>query len=224
MCPSCKKPTGSIRCLALEKLIESLKVKCKFAVVGCSDMVKFSEKGYHERICWFAPLSCPFPECNFHGKYELLQEHVMRTHPEDWGVLPRSSDVKFLMRPADRFHLLFDSGIYFVVNRKKSSVGDMCYLTLPKVLSTRYGTGTSFHYRMEIKTVSNGDGGVTATFKVDAQCCVDDSKSSPRDGFVVVPEDRSVEIAVMFLPPRPPTRLLAPPGRLRFAGETVSYL
>ncbi|KAG0609549.1 hypothetical protein M758_8G193300 [Ceratodon purpureus] len=201
VCPSCKKPTGSIRCLALEKLIESLKVKCKFAVVGCTEMVKFSDKGYHERICSFAPLSCPFPECNnFQGKYELLQEHVKYTHPEDWDVLLHQAAVIFVMGPTDRFHLLFDNGICFVVNRRKSSVGDMCYLTLAKVLSTRYGMETSFHYRMEIKTLSDGDGAVSSTFTVDAQCCIDASKATPRDGFIVVPEDRLVEISVMFLP------------------------
>lgn len=200
VCPSCKRPTGSIRCLALEKLIESLKVKCKFAAVGCSEMVRFSEKGDHERICSFAPLSCPFPECsNFHAKYELLQEHVKSAHPENWDVLPDHGDVKFLMRPTDTFHLIFDSRAYILVHRRTSIVGDMCYLTLAKILSTRYSTPCE--YRMEIKTVStNGDGESESTFKVKAQCCVEDSKATPRDGFVVVPGDRAVEVAVMFFP------------------------
>lgn len=209
VCPSCKRPTGSIRCLALEKLIESLKVKCKFVAVGCSEMVRFSEKGDHERKCSFAPLSCPFPECsNFHAKYELLQEHVKSAHPEAWDVLPDHSDVKFLMRPTDTFHLIFGSRAYTLVHRRKSSVGDMCYLTLAKILSTRYGTPCD--YRMVVKTVSsNGDDESASTFKVKAQCCVEDSKATPRDGFVVVPEDRAVEVEVMVFPRPIPRRRFA---------------
>jgi hypothetical protein len=119
------------------------------------------------------------------------------------------------MRPTDTFHLIFDSRAYILVHRRKSSVGDMCYLTLAKILSTRYGTPCE--YRMEIKTVSsNGDGESASTFKVKAQCCVEDSKATPRDGFVVVPEDRAVEVAVMFFP--------RPLRRNRFAREVVTHV
>lgn len=204
VCPSCKQPTGSIRCLALEKLIESLKVKCKYYSLGCSEMVKFSDKCYHERICSWEPLACPFPECSFQGQYNFFQEHVKLRHGDNWAPLVPETDVSFFMKPTDRYYMLFDKGIYFMVHRRKSSLGDMCYLSLPKVLSACYGTGTSFHYKMEIKTVSNVDGATLSSFKVDAHCCNEDSKASsiPKDGFLIVPEDRSVEVSVLFLPPR----------------------
>lgn len=217
VCPSCQQPTGSIRCLVLEKLIESLKVKCKFAAEGCTATVKFSEKGSHERICLYEPLSCPFPNCYFgNERYSLLQEHVRQNHPGNWGVYDTNS-VNFFMDPKDRFHVVFGDNICFVVNRRQigtvgmgrfgHSVGDMCYLTVLKVLSDRYAMQASFPYMMKIKTVSNVVGGASSTFTIEAVCCSDEPEGTPRDdGFVVVAEANSVEIMdVVFLPPRPPT-------------------
>ncbi|KAH9306535.1 hypothetical protein KI387_010939, partial [Taxus chinensis] len=47
-CHSCTKPIGKIRCLAIEKVIESVKVSCKYAYNGCAEMVKFSKRPDHE--------------------------------------------------------------------------------------------------------------------------------------------------------------------------------
>lgn len=223
VCPSCQQPTGSIRCLVLEKLIESLKVKCKFADSGCTATVKFSEKASHERTCVFEPLSCPFPGCYFRDnpllsrfKYNRFQEHVREIHPGSWGVHDANS-TNFFMHPKDKFHIVFGNDLCFAVCRNRigtvgigrfgHSVGDMCYLTVLKVLSDRFAKQTSFPYMMKLKTVSNVVGGASSTFTIEADCCIDEPEVSPRDdGFVVVAEANSVEILdVVFLPPRPPT-------------------
>lgn len=202
----------------LEKLIESLKVKCKFADAGCTATVKVSEKGSHERTCLFESLSCPFPNCYFrYERYNLFQEHVRIKHPGNWGVY---DSMNFFMKPKDRFHVVFGTDLCFVVHRNPigtvsgrfgRSVGDMCYVTVLKVLSNRYAMLTSIPYMMKLKTGSQIVGGACSTFTIEADCCIDDDpEASPRDdGFVVVAEHNSVEILdIVFLPPRPPTSVL----------------
>lgn len=105
------------------------------------------------------------------------------------------------MKLMDRYYMFFDKGIYFMVYCRKFSLGDMCYFFLLKVLLVCYGMGIFFYYKMEIKIVSNVDGVILFFFKVDVYCCNEDFKVLLifKDGFLIVFEDRLVEVLVLFL-------------------------
>ncbi|KAL4380832.1 hypothetical protein HN51_004171 [Arachis hypogaea] len=51
--------TGTQRCRALEKVLESVKVPCPNAKYGCKDtLLCYSDKSGHESKCEFVPCSC----------------------------------------------------------------------------------------------------------------------------------------------------------------------
>ncbi|KAG0619562.1 hypothetical protein M758_4G148100 [Ceratodon purpureus] len=58
-CPSCSQPIGRIRCIAIEKVIESLQRECKHARHGCKTMLKNNERDEHEILCEYLPMECP---------------------------------------------------------------------------------------------------------------------------------------------------------------------
>ncbi len=81
VCPSCQKPVGIIRCLGLEKLIESLHITCKYAEYGCLQMPKFSLKKDHEVACKHMPFTClTGGGCAFVGQTDAFPEHFRDNH------------------------------------------------------------------------------------------------------------------------------------------------
>lgn len=182
-------------------------------------MIKFSDKHCHERICLFEPLDCPFPNCFARNlRYDLLHDHISNIHPGNYDIYDTNT-VSFVMKSKDRLHVVLGTDVCFVVHRRHIStvgkgtrfshpVGDMCFLTILKVLSDRYATQATLPYMMKLKTVGNGNGGGSSSvFTVEADWCMDGSE--PSDGFVVVAEGKSVEIVdVVFLPPRSPSTLV----------------
>ncbi|CAM6063246.1 unnamed protein product [Sphagnum tenellum] len=81
VCPSCQKPVGIIRCLGLEKLIESLHITCKYAEYGCLQMPKFSLKKDHEVTCKHMPFTClTGGGCAFVGQTDAFPEHFRDNH------------------------------------------------------------------------------------------------------------------------------------------------
>ncbi|KAG0583383.1 hypothetical protein KC19_3G132100 [Ceratodon purpureus] len=89
-CPSCSKPIGRIRNIAIEKVIESLQVECKHACHGCNTMLKYTERAKHEdKLCEYRPIPCPVARystrhCSYAGPkasipVHLAVEHNMRT-------------------------------------------------------------------------------------------------------------------------------------------------
>lgn len=67
ICPYCFEELGKIRNSALEKLLESLQVNCKYGGHGCDLVLKFTEKHSHENQCKFAPIKCKVGKCQFTG-------------------------------------------------------------------------------------------------------------------------------------------------------------
>jgi hypothetical protein len=76
-CPSCSQPIGSIRCLAVEKMIESIEINCQYAHHGCKSMLKLSQREKHEKdLCEHRPIQCPMP---WHRDHDEPKSH-MTTH------------------------------------------------------------------------------------------------------------------------------------------------
>ncbi|KAK8972499.1 hypothetical protein V6N11_081614 [Hibiscus sabdariffa] len=84
-CPTCRYDLGNIRCLALEKVAESLELPCKFQNLGCHDIFPYYSKLKHEQHCRFRPYNCPYAgsECSVTGDIPTLVAHLKDDHKVD---------------------------------------------------------------------------------------------------------------------------------------------
>lgn len=84
-CPTCHFDLGNIRCLALEKVAESLELPCKYQSLGCHDIFAYYTKLKHEQNCRFRPYNCPYAgsECSVMGNIPTLVSHLKDDHKVD---------------------------------------------------------------------------------------------------------------------------------------------
>ncbi|CAN6444743.1 unnamed protein product [Victoria cruziana] len=84
-CPTCRQELGDIRCLALEKVAESLELPCKYYTHGCPEIFPYYSKLKHEAQCNFRPYSCPYAgsECSVVGDIPFLVAHLRDDHKVD---------------------------------------------------------------------------------------------------------------------------------------------
>ncbi|KAK6232307.1 Seven-in-absentia protein [Theobroma cacao] len=84
-CPTCCYDLGNIRCLALEKVAESLELPCKYQNLGCHDIFPYYSKLKHEQHCRFRPYNCPYAgsECSVTGDISTLVAHLKDDHKVD---------------------------------------------------------------------------------------------------------------------------------------------
>lgn len=84
-CPTCRQELGNIRCLALEKVAESLQLPCKYQSLGCAEIHPYQNKLKHEELCRFRPYSCPYAgsECLIAGDVPMLVSHLINDHKVD---------------------------------------------------------------------------------------------------------------------------------------------
>ncbi|KAG6437780.1 hypothetical protein SASPL_102708 [Salvia splendens] len=84
-CPTCRHELGDIRCLALEKVAESLELPCKYSTLGCPEIFPYYGKLKHEAACNFRPYTCPYAgsECSVVGDIPYLVAHLRDDHKVD---------------------------------------------------------------------------------------------------------------------------------------------
>ncbi|PHU05782.1 E3 ubiquitin-protein ligase SINAT2 [Capsicum chinense] len=84
-CPTCQVELGNIRCLALEKVAESLELPCRHQNLGCHKILAYYRKLKHERHCKFRPYNCPYAgsECSIKGDIPTLILHLKEDHKVD---------------------------------------------------------------------------------------------------------------------------------------------
>ncbi|KAL5563394.1 hypothetical protein UlMin_033732 [Ulmus minor] len=84
-CPTCRQELGNIRCLALEKVAESLELPCMYQLFGCHDIFPYYSKLKHEKNCKYRPFSCPYAgaECSVTGDIPSLVMHLKDDHKVD---------------------------------------------------------------------------------------------------------------------------------------------
>ncbi|KAK6935535.1 Seven-in-absentia protein, TRAF-like domain [Dillenia turbinata] len=84
-CPTCREELGDIRCLALEKVAESLELPCKYSSLGCPEIFPYYSKLMHESQCNFRPYNCPYAgtECSVVGDIPFLLTQLRDDHKVD---------------------------------------------------------------------------------------------------------------------------------------------
>ncbi|ONI25576.1 hypothetical protein PRUPE_2G310100 [Prunus persica] len=82
---SIRQELGDIRCLALEKVAESLELPCKYYSLGCPEIFPYYSKLKHESVCNFRPYNCPYAgsECSVVGDIPFLVSHLRDDHKVD---------------------------------------------------------------------------------------------------------------------------------------------
>ncbi|KAK4397254.1 E3 ubiquitin-protein ligase SINAT3 [Sesamum angolense] len=80
-----RQELGDIRCLALEKVAESLELPCKYCSLGCPEIFPYYSKLKHEALCNFRPYNCPYAgsECPVVGDILYLVAHLRDDHKVD---------------------------------------------------------------------------------------------------------------------------------------------
>ncbi|KAF8399028.1 hypothetical protein HHK36_014894 [Tetracentron sinense] len=140
-CPSCSWPIGYNRCLAIEKVMESIKVSCRNAKYGCKETVSYNQKHNHEETCIYAPCKCPLSDCSFHGSSEQLSRHFSSKH---WASARRfryncpfpisfDNSKSFLVLQAE------EDGLLFLLNNQTEIIGNAITVTCMMPSSSKGG-------------------------------------------------------------------------------------
>ena len=81
-CHTCRQQLGDIRCLALEKMVESLELHCKNKEFGCPEIIPYHTKLMHEDSCNFWPYNCSWYgcPCSAVGDIPFLVSHLTDYH------------------------------------------------------------------------------------------------------------------------------------------------
>ncbi|KAG6551431.1 hypothetical protein Mapa_007077 [Marchantia paleacea] len=130
ICPSCSKPVGKIRCLAIEKLIESLQMSCKHAEYGCTKVISFTKKKNHEISCPCAPFTCPVASCGFSNLVETFPLHFQEVHQVRTQEFSYGGWFTVMLAPSDINVLLKADDMLFLLHCEKSTLGNIVYVTL----------------------------------------------------------------------------------------------
>ncbi|KAL6010917.1 hypothetical protein ACLOJK_001360 [Asimina triloba] len=124
-CHSCSLPIGYSRCLAIEKIVESIKVSCRYARYGCKEKVNYTDKFTHEKECGYAPCSCPVPDCNFLGSTEQLSLHFGSNHWASSIRFQYNCSIPLSLDKNRPFIILHgEDGRLFILNNSNESLGN----------------------------------------------------------------------------------------------------
>eukprot|EP00250_Pteridium_aquilinum_P003216 c13532_g1_i2 orf=794-1465(+) len=129
-CPSCAEPVGKIRNLGLEKIVESLRVSCKFHNQGCpAGRLPYRVKKSHEQRCLFAPRDCPLADCSFSGRLDTFSSHFDHCH--NVRTLPFCFDMWFMaaLSLTDNYKLLQCGNTYFLLQAHEETFGKLLYVS-----------------------------------------------------------------------------------------------
>lgn len=140
-CHSCSCLLGSgpsSRCLAVEKILESIRITCSYAPNGCRGTFNYSEFETHKKYCMYSPCCCPVPDCNFEGSLQQLSSHCNTMHKESVIPVEFSSPLAISLnrdKPITILHRTSNDGVgvvYLLHNTNSQSVGG-CFITLTAI-------------------------------------------------------------------------------------------
>ncbi len=177
VCASCSKPTGKIRCLAIENVIDSLHMCCKYAEYGCSQMLKFTKKKAHETSCPYIPYTCPVLGCSFSAAATSFPNHFYGIHQT--RTVDFQYDVWFtiVLNPSDQHVVLRAVDMLFLLHYDLNhALGNIVYVTFFGGIHRE----EFFSYHLEVKS-----GQTRLTMETTPRSILQDDKHSTN--FVLIP-------------------------------------
>ncbi|CAH8363434.1 unnamed protein product [Eruca vesicaria subsp. sativa] len=180
ICPSCTLPVGYIRCRAMEKVIETSRVSCPNAKYGCKEKMLYGDRFSHEKLCAFAPCSCPVLNCNYTGYYKDLNSHVRAKHKDE--VIPFVWDVSVTIR-LDKTTILQEEkdGEVMVVQVFRGL--HVVYVVVSCLAPSAQEVGTFSYYLVTVPLAVDGSLVLRSMMKNTQKL----SNEQPEDGFMVIP-------------------------------------
>ncbi|XP_011623718.1 E3 ubiquitin-protein ligase SINA-like 10 [Amborella trichopoda] len=142
-CHSCFKPINN-RCLAIEKVIDSMKILCKYACYGCTEMISFSHRNVHEENCPHLPYSCPVANCVFRGSSLHLSFHFNGEHKASARFFRYGEWFTLLLDKEEPIYVLNgENGLLFILDNRVECVGNVFSVMGfgPSSLEEEYGYG-----------------------------------------------------------------------------------
>ncbi|KAJ8631064.1 hypothetical protein MRB53_024387 [Persea americana] len=177
-CHSCSLAIYA-RCLAIEKVVESIKTSCRNARYGCKEEVGYTHRTSHEETCIYSPCSCPISGCTFLGSSEQLSLHFSSMH---WASATRFRyNCPFLVSfdKSEPFIILqSEDGHLFLLYNSKETIGNAISVTS---IGPRSPVG-GFSYDLITR-----DGGRTLRLQSFTKSLLRRMETSPSIDFLLVP-------------------------------------
>ncbi|KAK9115388.1 hypothetical protein Syun_022185 [Stephania yunnanensis] len=155
---TCGEEVGLIRCLAIERVIESAKVQCAFGRYGCKTTIAYRRKKAHELFCSYAPCSCPVLYCSYKGSSNQLSTHFSLKHPTPAMATNFSYEklFKVSLDKSEPFVILREEeeGLLFLLHNRELKEGNSVAVRYMAAYSQRSKTG--FTYEVVHKTRRGG--------------------------------------------------------------------
>ncbi|GFP95585.1 E3 ubiquitin-protein ligase sina-like 7 [Phtheirospermum japonicum] len=163
-CSNCRCPIGTIRCRALEKVLESVRVPCRNVSYGCKATSSYNKKLDHEKACECAPCSCPYTNCDYVGMSKFLYFHFAQAHSQSSRQFSFDSAISISMGPNQMQVFLQERNhnTLFILNRTIKSLGDLVRVICAAPASTE----GSFLY--DLTAVIDGD--TSIKMKTSVEC------------------------------------------------------
>ncbi|KAJ4823720.1 hypothetical protein Tsubulata_032138 [Turnera subulata] len=179
------------RCLALERVLESLKIRCKNVRYGCKETISYNKRLEHDSSCLYAPSSCPHSTCNFVAAHEQLKKHLSRIHPN--SVVRFNFGSSFSIWFDNKVLVLLEekSGTLFTVNKSENALGNMYTVCCFGSTSSEDG----YLYELSVKK-----DGSTLRFQSLTKNIRKIDPQPPSSGFLLVPKiyDRTCMCVCIF--------------------------
>ncbi|XP_050229439.1 E3 ubiquitin-protein ligase SINA-like 10 [Mercurialis annua] len=167
-CPSCALPIGSIRCRAIENVLESVKFSCKNVTYGCRKRMNYGEIiPEHENNCPSSPCPCPIPKCSHVDNSSSLCFHLQYYHQDDcMTIIKYGQTFTVSFTSNEKFLVLGVHGdsIFLLNNTSIEKFGNLItvYRIAPSSLKERYCydlaakiEGTKHTFRSLTKSISS---------------------------------------------------------------------
>jgi hypothetical protein len=198
ICPFCSQELGKTRNLALETLIDSLQVMCKYSVHGCDRLIKFAEKHGHESSCKYFPVKCLIPGCDLYGPeigylHHFENSHDMQRMDFSYGqycqieLEPDGND------PSTSYYVLHGQERLFILHMEESPLGYLCYIT--RFGSNLQDPADEFFYELHVIDTIHSSCPTAHHLK---SCCQLSTESATVSDFIVLATE-TTRVRVKFL-------------------------
>ncbi|KAM7524259.1 hypothetical protein LguiA_014161 [Lonicera macranthoides] len=167
---------------AIEKVLESIKVPCRYTKYGCKETVTYSKIHDHERMCIHSPCTCPLPGCVFTASSECVYRHVRLRHANSTTRFSFNTALVISLEMNEKYVILQEKeeGIIFTLNHDVDRLGSVVNVNCIGPSSSKRG----FSYDLIAR---NGGCSVKSQYSIESvsNWC----PCTPRKAFLLVPND-----------------------------------
>ncbi|WJX58573.1 RING-type E3 ubiquitin transferase [Trifolium repens] len=141
-CNKCSLSISSKRCTAIENLLQSIKISCPNAKLGCVEKISYSRKRKHEEECIYDKCYCPISGCGFFASLEVLSNHFSRKHKDSQIKFSFGHSFIVPLRSTDETIVLQEEndGKLFILNHSIMTLGNVVNICCigPNTLESEY--------------------------------------------------------------------------------------